>query len=135
MGGLTLDTGALVALERNRRDMGKVVGAALRTGAHITVPANVIAEWWRGRTDRRDHVRKVFAVQDVNEQIARLAGEALAWLKRRRIDIDDRITIDATVIATAALHGSNLYTGDFEDMQRFQGFFPSVKLFSLKPAE
>jgi hypothetical protein len=42
---LTLDTGALVALERNRRDMGKVVEAAVQAGARITVPANADAAW------------------------------------------------------------------------------------------
>jgi hypothetical protein len=66
MGGLTLDTGALVALERNRRDIGKVVEAAVQTGARITVPANAIAEWWRGRTDRRDHVRKMFVGEELS---------------------------------------------------------------------
>jgi predicted nucleic acid-binding protein len=133
MGGLTLDTGALLALERHRRDVGRVVEAAVLTGARITVPANAMAEWWRGRTDRREYVRKMFVVQDVDEQIAKLAGEALASLKRGRPDRHDRVTIDATVMATAALYGANLYTGDLEDMQRFQGFFPSVKLFGLTP--
>ena len=57
----------------------------------------------------------------------------MAKLKRRRADVDDKVTIDATVIATAALHGPNLYTGDFEDMQRLQMFFPSVRIFGLNP--
>lgn len=75
----------------------------------------------------------MFVVQDMNEPFAKLAGEALAWLKRRRGNLDDRVTIDATVIATVALHGSNLYMGDFDDIQLFEGFFPSVKLFDLNP--
>ena len=74
MGGLTLDTGALVALERYRRDIGKVVQAARQTRASITVPANVIAEWWRGRTDRRDYVMKMFVVADVDEKIREARG-------------------------------------------------------------
>jgi hypothetical protein len=128
MGGLTLDTGALIALEKRRKGMGEVVKAA--AGLGITVPSTVIAEWWRGRTDRRDYVRNMFVVQDVDERIAKLAGEALAWWGG---DVDDRVTIDATVMATAALHGPNLYTGDFDDMDRFAGFFPAVKLFGLRP--
>ena len=132
MGGLTLDTGALLALERHRRDMVKVVEMArLADGGRITVPANVMTEWWRGRTDRRDYVREMFVVQGVDEEIAKLAGEALAWLKHGRARTDDHVTIDATVMATAALYGPNLYTGDFDDMDRFSGFFPSVKLFGL----
>jgi hypothetical protein len=33
----------------------------------------------------------------------------------------------------AALYGPNLYTGDFDDMRRFHGFFPIVKLFGSRP--
>jgi predicted nucleic acid-binding protein len=132
MGALTLDTGALLALERHRKGMTEVVEAVREGGDSITVPANAIAEWWRGRTDRRVYVRQTFVIREVDEEIAKLAGEALAWLKRQDVDVDDGITIDATVIATAALHGPNLYTGDFDDMQRFHGFFPTVKLFGLQ---
>ncbi len=99
----------------------------------ITVPANAIAEWWRGRTDRRVYVSKMFVTKEVDEEIAKLAGEALASLKHGRSEIDDRVTIDATVMATAALYGPNLYTGDFDDMQRFEAFFPAMKLFGLNP--
>lgn len=131
MGGLTLDTGALLALERCRRDIGKVVEAALADGRRITAPANAVAEWWRGRTDRRDYVLGFAVVQEVDAKIAKLAGEALASL-RSRVELDANLTIDATVMATAALHGANLYTGDFDDMGRFSAFFPSVKLFGLR---
>jgi hypothetical protein len=51
MAGLTLDTSALVALEHYRKDMIDVVEAARQGRDSITVPANAIAEWWRGRTD------------------------------------------------------------------------------------
>lgn len=131
MAGLTLDTGALFALEKHRKGMTEVIEAARLGRVSITVPSNAIAEWWRGRTDRRDCVREMFTIRDVDEAIAKLAGEAFAWRRRRRGGIDDKVTIDATVIAKAALHGPNLYTGDFEDMQLFQGFFPAVRLFGL----
>ena len=35
-------------------------------------------------------------------------------------------------MATAAVYAPNLYTGDYDDMDRFSGFFPSVKLFGLR---
>jgi predicted nucleic acid-binding protein len=132
MAGLTLDTGALVALERHRAEMVKVVETARQAGATIVVPANAIAEWWRGRTDRREYVRGMFEIREVDEKIAKLAGEALASIRRRRVEVDDRVTIDATVMATAALFGTNLYTGNFDDMDLFGRFFPSVKLFGLR---
>ena len=55
----------------------------------------------------------------------RQGGPALASLRRRRLEVDDRVTIDATVMATAALFGTNLYTGNFDDMDLFGRFFPS----------
>ena len=130
MGGLTLDTGALLALERCRRDISKVVEAALADGRRITAPANAVAEWWRGRTDRRDYVLGFVVVQEVDAKIAKLAGEALASLKNH-VEVDAKLTIDATVMATAAVHGANLYTGDCDDMALFARFFPSVKVFGL----
>ena len=131
MAGLTLDTGALIALEKQRKGMTAVVEAARQGRVSIVVSSNALAEWWRGRTDRREYILKMFRVQDLDERIAKLAGEALASLSRRGVDVNDKVTIDATVIATAALYGPNLYTGDFDDMQRFLTFFPSVKLFGL----
>jgi hypothetical protein len=87
MGGLTLDTGALFALERCRRDISKIVEAALLDGRRITAPANAAAEWWRGRTDRRDYVLRFVVVQEVDAKIAKLAGEALASLKNH-VEVD-----------------------------------------------
>jgi hypothetical protein len=130
MGGLTLDTSALIALEKRRKGMGEVVRVAADGGVRITAPANAVAEWWRGRTDRRDYVFGMVVVRDVDAKIAKLAGEAVAWFDG---DVDDLVTIHATVMATAALYGPNLYTGDFADMERFAGFFPAVKLFGLRP--
>jgi predicted nucleic acid-binding protein len=129
MGGLTLDTGALIALEKNRKGMVEIVRAATADGVRIIVPANVLAEWWRGRSDRREYVLGMFEVKDVDAKIGKLAGEALAWLDG---DVNDKVTIDATVMATAALYGPSLLTGDRDDMDRFKGFFPSVRLFGLR---
>ena len=128
--GLTFDTAALIALERRHKAMSDVLGTARREKAAIIIPAAVVAEWWRGRTDRREYVLRMAVVQELDEPLARSAGEALAWLKRRE-RMDERLTIDATVMATAALFGPNLYTGDFDDLSRFPKFFPGVRLFGV----
>jgi hypothetical protein len=52
--GLTFDTGALMALERRHAAMAAVLALATKRGRSITVPAAVVAEWWRGRSDRRE---------------------------------------------------------------------------------
>lgn len=56
MSGITFDTGALIALERRRVRMRQVLQRALDLDLPITVPADVVAEWWRGRTDVRDSI-------------------------------------------------------------------------------
>ena len=50
---VTLDTGALIALERRRARMWKVLHRARELGVVPIVPADVVAEWWRGRSDIR----------------------------------------------------------------------------------
>jgi hypothetical protein len=48
MGGVTYDTGALVAAERNNRQMWALHAAYLAEEVIPTVPAPVLAEAWRG---------------------------------------------------------------------------------------
>jgi hypothetical protein len=54
--GITFDTGAPVALERRRQRMKEIVERALAKDQPITVPADVVGEWWRGRTDLRETI-------------------------------------------------------------------------------
>lgn len=52
--GLTLDTGAVIALEEAKRSTGSSRRMALRQAIvarpiRVTIPAVVIAEWWQAR--------------------------------------------------------------------------------------
>jgi predicted nucleic acid-binding protein len=119
--GVTLDTGALIALERRRQRMARVYAAAVADGMPVTVPAVVIAEWWRGRSDARAIILRGLRVEETTSALARLAGEALAA-------VPDAGAIDALVMASAAQRGDVVYTSDFDDLQRLRVFFPSVRL-------
>jgi predicted nucleic acid-binding protein len=46
--GVTLDTGALIALESGSRRMAVLVEEALATGSEVVIPAGVVAQAWRG---------------------------------------------------------------------------------------
>jgi predicted nucleic acid-binding protein len=48
MTGLTLDAGALIALEAGNRRMALRVEQAMATGAELAIPAGVVAQAWRG---------------------------------------------------------------------------------------
>jgi len=56
MAGLTFDAGALIGLERRRHRMRRVFAAAVRDDVRVTVPAAVVVEWWRGRTDLAEDI-------------------------------------------------------------------------------
>jgi hypothetical protein len=41
-------------------------------------------------------------------------------------------SIDAFVVASAALRGDVVYTGDVHDLQRLRSFFPGVRVLSVE---
>ncbi|HEV8246440.1 MAG TPA: hypothetical protein VGP93_11760 [Polyangiaceae bacterium] len=49
MAGITLDTGVLIGLERRQRSILVKWESWLEAKAAVTVPAVVVAEWWRGQ--------------------------------------------------------------------------------------
>lgn len=122
--GVTFDTGVLVALERRKQSAWEVYRRAQERQAPITVPAAVIGEWWRGRTDIRDAIRLSVRIEPLTDAIAQLAGEALAKVRLAT-------TIDAFVMASAALRGDVVYTGDVGDLERLSVFFPGVRVLSI----
>jgi predicted nucleic acid-binding protein len=124
MAGLTLDTGALIALERRRHRMRKVIDVATRDAISITVPVVVLAEWWRGRSDLRDLIRRMVTVEPMYEALATAAGEALAT-------VGDASVADAIVMASAARRGDVVYTSDFGDLRCLQIAFPTVRVLSV----
>ncbi|GMV17270.1 MAG: hypothetical protein DYH12_22560 [Sorangiineae bacterium PRO1] len=121
MVGLTLDTGALLALERRRQRMRKVIDVATRDAVPITVPVVVLAEWWRGRSDLRDLIRRMVTIEPMQETLALAAGEALAAVRGATL-------ADAVVMASAAQRGDIVYTSDVGDFLRLQAFFPAVRV-------
>ena len=74
--GLTFDTGALIGLERSRHRMRKVFDVAVAHDVRITVPAVVVAEWWRkGRKEKeRAQLLRAVVVEPIADHVARLAG-------------------------------------------------------------
>ena len=122
--GLTFDTGMLVALERKKQRAWHVYREAMKRKVPITVPTVVIAEWWRGRTDAREHVMSGLLAEVLRESLAHVAGEAQA-------SVDDSTVVDAIVMASAASRGDVVYTTDFDDLQRLRAFFPSVRVLSV----
>jgi predicted nucleic acid-binding protein len=119
--GLTFDTGALVALERQQLRMRQILELALAKDQKISVPADVVGEWWRGRTEVRERILECVDVEPLTPGLARIAGEALAAVPGATL-------VDAIVVASAASRGDVVYTSDIEDLERLRRVFPSVRI-------
>jgi predicted nucleic acid-binding protein len=122
--GFTFDTGALIALERRSQRAMDLLSDAIGLEIRIRVPAVVIAEWWRGRSKRRDDIYRAMSVEPLGPDVAKLAGEALAAVR-------GATTVDAIVMASAALSGDVVYTSDVHDLQRLAQYFRGVRVLGV----
>lgn len=78
-GGLTYDTGALIAAERDDRLMWALHRAAIRRGLLPTVPSGVLAEAWRGGPQHSlSSLLKGCRVEELSERQARQVGDMIA---------------------------------------------------------
>jgi predicted nucleic acid-binding protein len=119
--GLTFDTGALIALERRQQRMKEILERAMTRDQPITVPADVVGEWWRGRTDLRESILACVDVEPLTARLAEVAGEALAAIPGATL-------VDAVVMASAASRGDIVYSADLEDLKRLGRVFPAVRV-------
>lgn len=116
MRGVTLDAGALIALERGDERMRALLARASVDGeVRIHIPAGVLAQVCR---DLRRQVRLARLLGDrrtrvvaLDEQTARAAGVLLGLC-----DASD--PIDASVVICARLHRQGVVTSDPEDLRR-----------------
>jgi hypothetical protein len=122
--GATFDTGMLVALERRKKRAWDLYRRLRERGAPVTIPTPVLGEWWRGRTDLREAICESSHVEPLSADVAFLAGEALAT-------VSGATTIDAFVMAGAALRGDVVLTSDPKDLEKLRSFFPSVRVLSV----
>jgi len=121
---ITFDTGALIALERRKERAMKVYTHARDRGLIVATPNVTLAEWWRGRTGRREAVLRGLLVESVSDEIMKLAGLALAKVR-------SATTIDSIVAAFAVQRTGIVYTSDIADFEALRGFFPALRVFAL----
>jgi len=107
MGGITYDTGALVAAERNNRQMWALHAGYLAEEVIPTVPAPVLAEAWRGgsRQASLSRLLRMCDTEPMSEELARnvgvLAGQS---------DHDD--IVDVCVVEGALRRGDAVVTSN-----------------------
>jgi hypothetical protein len=123
--GLTLDSGALIAFERNERRVLSLIARALEHGLPITVPAGVVGQVWR---DGRRQVRLArflgapdVEVEPLDDVRARRAGQLCGV--RGTNDV-----IDASVVLCARTRGHRILTADVEDLARLDSTVTLVRV-------
>jgi hypothetical protein len=116
MSGLVLDAGALIAIDRDDRDMLRRVRAARRNGEPVRTNPMAVAQVWRDGMGRQATLAKALRdmdVRSIHEVDGRKAGELLAAA-------GSADAIDATV-ALLAGPGDRLYTSDPDDLRKLCG--------------
>jgi hypothetical protein len=120
--GVTLDAGALIAVERNDRRVMTLLELVREDEGSIVIPAGVLAQVWRdGRRQARlsrllgfDEV-EIEALDDLR---ARAAGQLCGVSGTTDI-------VDASVVVGARLRQHPIMTSDPEDLRRLD---PDVDL-------
>jgi hypothetical protein len=107
MGGVTYDTGALVAAERNNRKMWELHAGLVAEEVVPVVPAPVLAQAWRGGARQAGLARllRMCDVEPMTEELARSVG-VLAG-KAGHDDI-----VDVAVVEGAIRRGDAVVTSD-----------------------
>lgn len=124
MAGLTLDTGALIAIERKSLRMSHIWERARLARTRITVPSVVVVEWWRGQRGPVARTLDAVMVEPLTHALALIAGEAMANVRGASV-------ADAVVMASAAQRGDVVYTADMDDLTRLAAYFPGVRVLGV----
>jgi len=109
---LVLDSGALIALERNNRAMWRRLKDALVSGEAPVTHGGVVGQAWRGRGPREALLAKALGgidVRPLDEALGRASGALLATAGRRDV-------IDAAVVLLAQ-DGDRIVTSDPDDLE------------------
>lgn len=115
MTGVTYDSGALLAAERNRRDVWTIHAEALARGMRPVVPAGVLGQAWRGGPQAHlSRLLQACRIEELDEARARTAGVACA--KAGSADV-----VDASVVVGAVSRGDLVVTSDPDDLLRIAG--------------
>ncbi len=109
---LVLDSGALIALERNDRAMWRRIKAAQLAGQVPVTHGGVVGQAWRSGGPRQALLSKALSGIDVralDEALGRAAGQLLH--RTRQTDV-----IDAALVLLAG-DGDQIITSDLDDLE------------------
>lgn len=123
---ITLDTGALIAFERDKPIVRGLLEEAWAADVAVLVPAVVVAAAWRGgaRSARVARLLGASTIQPLFENIARKAGVACGLVR-------GATAIDAIVVASANESRTAIVTTDPDDLALLAAHFGGVALIDI----
>lgn len=110
MAGLTLDSGALIAVEKHNREIVTLLKAAAAADVGVTIPVGVLAQAWRGNSPMIARLLQASDVENMTQAEAMEIGAALAASKTSDI-------VDASVVVSAMKRGDTIVTSDANDLR------------------
>jgi len=120
--GWTLDTGALIALERRKKRIIDLWSRAIDDEVSITIPTIVLTEWWAGTGTHADVLRDIqesVTFEALDDRLAKIVAIA-------RLKVASATLVDTVVAASAAQRGDAILTSDPQDMQRLRDHFKGI---------
>jgi predicted nucleic acid-binding protein len=120
--GLTLDTGALIAMEAGSPRMALLVEQAIAAGAELAIPAGVVAQAWRGGA-RQVRIAKLLQLQVTS--IVALDAKLALRVGARCASTRATDVVDVSVAICARDRGHPVITSDPGDIAAID---PALKL-------
>ena len=121
MSGVTLDAGALIAFERNQREVVAIIARAHERQIKLAAPAGVIGQVWRNGS-RQARLAQLLGsglveVESLDDWRARAAGQLCGVAGSTDV-------IDASVVLCARARAHTVLTSDPDDLVRLD---PSLR--------
>lgn len=113
MTGLTLDTGALIAMEAGSPRMAVLVEQAIAAGAELAIPGGVVAQAWRGGA-RQVRIAKLLQLQVTS--IVALDAKLALRVGARCASARATDVVDVSVAICARDRGHPVITSDPGDI-------------------
>lgn len=123
MAGLTLDAGALLALDRRQRPIIVLLARARETGATVTVPATALAQALR---DPVRQPRLVRLVRQPTTDVVALDRVDAAGVGRLLAASGTSDAVDAHVVICASRAGQRVATSNPETLRRLDPSLQNV---------
>lgn len=123
--GVTLDTGALIALDRGERRMITLLDQALTARKAFRIPAGVVGQVWRDGRIQATLARFLKAAEveivPLDEHLSRSCGELCGATGTSDV-------IDASVVIVAKERNDVIVTSDADDLRQLD---PTAPIFHI----